>query len=56
MRILSAAWDRVVHGRLYRWAYVSVAGERLAGAPDADQPLASFLRDLYPLIRAGETR
>ena len=49
-RIFYATWDRVVHGQVFRWAYVSVAGERAVGSSELDHQLELFLRDLYPQI------
>ena len=51
-RIFYATWDRVVHGRVFRWAYVSVTGERTVGSSVYEQQLQSFIRDLYPQIVA----
>lgn len=49
-RIFFATWDRVVHGQVSRWAYVSVAGDRAVGSSGIEHQLESFLRDLYSQI------
>ena len=51
-RIFYATWDRVFHGRVFRWAYVSVTGEKTADASVSARQLQSFIRDLYPRIVA----
>jgi hypothetical protein len=55
-RIFYATWDRVVHGQVFRWAYVSIAGERTVGSSGIDQQLESFLQDLYPKIMVKEIK
>lgn len=52
-RMLLSAWDRLAHGRVIRWAYVSVSGSRLAGAADDERQATAFIREFYPLIMAG---
>ena len=49
-RIFYATWDRVFHGQVFRWAYVSIAGEKTEGLTSSDQQLQTFVRELYPQI------
>lgn len=51
-RVFYAARDRIIFGRVLRWAYVSIAGERTVGSPTADRQLQSFVRDFHPQIIA----
>jgi len=49
-RIFYATRDRVLYGRVSRWAYISIAGERARGIAMPDQTLRAFVQDLYPRI------
>jgi hypothetical protein len=49
-RIFYATRDRVFYGRVSRWAYISITGERVKGVSMPDQTLRAFIRDLYPQI------
>jgi hypothetical protein len=55
-RIFHATWDRVFHGRVSRWAYVSITGEGAPGSAASGPMLQSFVRDLYPLIMVKEKK
>lgn len=55
-RIFYATWDRVVYGRVFRWAYVSITGERSVGSSVSDQQLQSFVRDLYPQLTVKDMK
>lgn len=50
-RIAHATWNRVVHGRVYRWAYVSISGDQKLDTGLSNQQFKSFVGELYPLIR-----
>lgn len=52
-RIVDATWQRVVFGRVYRWAYVAVSGDRIAHSDESQRQYQAFIRDLYPLIMKG---
>ncbi|NOU35177.1 MAG: exosortase-associated EpsI family protein [Kiritimatiellaceae bacterium] len=49
MRMLWLAWDRVVHSRSHKWAYIAVAGDRGDEKSDAyKQEVVDFIQKLYP--------
>ena len=53
-RILLATWDRVIHGHVSRWAYISVAGIRPGSPESMDDALDEFIGTLYPLVAEGK--
>ncbi|MEI6149130.1 MAG: hypothetical protein WCS01_08560, partial [bacterium] len=55
-RIFYSMWDRVVHGRVSRWAYVSLTGDGTAGLSASERALQPFIRDLYPEIMVQEKK
>lgn len=49
MRMLWLAWDRVVHSRSHKWAYIAVAGDRADETSAAyKQNVVDFVQKLYP--------
>jgi hypothetical protein len=49
MRMLWLAWDRVVHSRSHKWAYIAVAGDRGDAKSEAyKQDAIDFIQKLYP--------
>jgi hypothetical protein len=49
-RMLWLAWDRVVHSRSHKWAYIIVAGDRGDDekSPAYKQDAVAFIQKLYP--------
>ncbi len=50
-RMAFMAWDNLIHGVRSRWAYVSFQASSSDMAQDAEQRLAEFIRQLYPLLK-----
>ena len=49
MRMLWLAWDRVVHSRSHKWAYIAVSGDRGDGTTKAyEKDVIDFIQKLYP--------
>lgn len=49
MRMLWLAWDRVVHSRSHKWAYIAVSGDRgNETSKDYEQEAVAFIQKLYP--------
>jgi hypothetical protein len=53
VRVSLSAWDRLIHGRAIRWAYVSVSGSRTSGSAEVERQVAEFIRQLHPLTIPG---
>jgi len=53
-RRLAMAWDRIVQGRDYRWAYVSLFTSRTANDPGHVERLRSFLQAFYPCLHTPD--
>jgi EpsI family protein len=50
-RLAWMAWDNIFHGVRQRWAYIAVSTETpAADQARAEQRLADFIRELYPLL------
>lgn len=61
MRVFLSSWDRIVHNRAHRWAYVTVASmitkDLYPGGMDAAQTKAmmiSFIRHIVPTFQKSE--
>lgn len=52
-RMLWLAWDRVVHSRSHKWAYIAIAGDRGQDSDDYKQDAADFIQKLYPHLLVG---
>lgn len=50
-RMAYMAWDNLIHGIRPRWAYVSLQTSAHSGDKLAEQRLADFVRQLYPLLK-----
>jgi len=50
MRMLWLAWDRVVHSRGHKWAYIAVSGERGddENSKEYEKDVIAFIQKLYP--------
>jgi hypothetical protein len=49
MRMLWLAWDRVVHSRSHKWAYIAISGDRKdEKSKDYEKEVVSFVQKLYP--------
>ena len=50
MRLFWMSWDRLVHGRADRWAYVSVYMPGTGTSASGVDLLGAFIRSLAPLL------
>ena len=52
-RMFWMAADKVLHGAVYPWAYISITGRRVPGNQDHVDEIRSFLHGFVPRIRVG---
>lgn len=50
LRMTYMAMDRLIFGKAYRWAYVTVSGPRVSGSGSHQQQVHEFIQTFYPLI------
>lgn len=50
LRMAWMAWDQIVHGKIHRWAYVSVSGSRDQDNHAHLELAEAFLAELYPML------
>jgi hypothetical protein len=45
-----AAWDRLIHHRARRWAYIAVSGPGVGDGSELSDPASRFIRSFHPMI------
>ena len=55
-RMFWLAWDRVVHSKANRWAYIAVSGKREDDGTEYEKDLIDLVQKMYPLLLTDEMR
>ena len=55
-RMFWLAWDRVIHGKAHRWAYIAVSGERDAKGNEYKKEIIEIVQKLYPQLLTDSMR